>query len=133
MFGDNRYLLSARVLGQHMSKVQSNAWLYYIDFVPPSQTGAPGTAHGSDAFILFAGGMSKEPVVASLANRMLGYWSNFARHGDPNGKGLANWPRYTASQDQWLIMGDTDTPRANVLKKKLDLLEQRYRRRFTAN
>ena len=83
--------------------------------------------------------MSKEPAVAALSARMLGYWSNFARHGDPNGdsnstgKGLVNWPKYTAIEDQWLVMGDTDTPRANVLKKKLDLLEQRYRRRFTAN
>src|SRR5664279_4349226 len=29
-----------------------------------------------------------------LAGTMSSYWANFARSGNPNGKGMAEWPRY---------------------------------------
>jgi para-nitrobenzyl esterase len=31
-----------------------------------------------------------------LARIMLGFWSNFAATGDPNGASLPDWPRYNA-------------------------------------
>jgi carboxylesterase type B len=39
--------------------------------------------------------MSERPFTAadhSIADQVSGYWANFATTGDPNGKGLANWP-----------------------------------------
>ena len=32
----------------------------------------------------------------ALARIMLGFWSNFAASGDPNGAPLPDWPRYEA-------------------------------------
>jgi para-nitrobenzyl esterase len=32
----------------------------------------------------------------ALARVMLGFWSNFAATGDPNGAALPEWPRYDA-------------------------------------
>jgi len=38
-----------------------------------------------------------------LSQQMQKYWANFARSGDPNGSGLANWPPYS-SAGGWQVM-----------------------------
>ena len=40
------------------------------------------------------------PVDLQLADRMAGYWVNFARSGDPNGAGLPAWPRFEGPGSQ---------------------------------
>jgi para-nitrobenzyl esterase len=39
-------------------------------------------------------GASWRPEDHRLSEQMIGYWTNFAKTGDPNGKGLPAWPRY---------------------------------------
>jgi Carboxylesterase family len=34
------------------------------------------------------------------------YWTNFARSGDPNGKGLPSWPAFTSTKSRILSFGD---------------------------
>ncbi|HLZ74199.1 carboxylesterase/lipase family protein [Phenylobacterium sp.] len=41
-----------------------------------------------------------------LSDRMMSYWINFARNGDPNGAGLPRWPAYRADRPEAMIFGD---------------------------
>ncbi|TFW08508.1 carboxylesterase family protein [Oxalobacteraceae bacterium OM1] len=62
-----------------------------IQYVFPKQQtvyfGAPFTAAQTD-----------------LSNRMVSYWTQFAKTGNPNGAGNATWPAYTAANDTYLTL-----------------------------
>jgi para-nitrobenzyl esterase len=39
-------------------------------------------------------GATWNPEDRTLSQKMMDYWTNFAKTGDPNGAGLPRWPRY---------------------------------------
>ncbi|MGE0104948.1 MAG: carboxylesterase/lipase family protein [Blastocatellales bacterium] len=62
-----------------------------------------------------------EPADRKLADAMSGYWVNFARTGDPNGRGLPQWPVFEASQKVTMELGEKIGVRQVAEKEKLDL------------
>jgi para-nitrobenzyl esterase len=44
-----------------------------------------------------------------LAEQMSGYWVNFARAGDPNGRGLPRWPAFANAESKVQYLGDPIT------------------------
>jgi para-nitrobenzyl esterase len=45
-------------------------------------------------------------VDRALTDTMLGYWTQFAKTGDPNGPGLPNWPAFDPRRDVHQDLGD---------------------------
>lgn len=75
-------------------------WQYQFEqFVPGRE--AQGAAHSFEVPYVF-GNLSKAgfsaadygPADRALSDLMIGYWTNFAKTGDPNGVGLPRWPNY---------------------------------------
>jgi len=65
----------------------------------------------------------RDAAVARLANT---YWANFAKTGSPNGPGLAQWPRYTATGDALMEFSSEGRAEAkpDPWKARLDLAEK---------
>jgi para-nitrobenzyl esterase len=51
------------------------------------------------------------PDEVTLAARMAGYWTNFAKTGNPNDPGLPRWPRYIAASERSTVL---DQPASQV-------------------
>lgn len=56
----------------------------------------------------------------TLSDQMMSYWSNFARAGNPNGKGLPPWPVYNAATGEGVLHLDT------TIAAKKDAFRARY-------
>ena len=76
---------------------KNNAYLYYFNHRTP--TAPNGADHGSEIAYVFNNFAQPEELIRQEDHNMSAllnqYWVNFATYGDPNGKGLPQWPTYT--------------------------------------
>jgi penicillin-binding protein 1B len=55
------------------------------------------------------GNYTPTPAELALSGQIMGYWTRFAKTGDPNGSGATQWPRYDAHTDAMIQLDDTST------------------------
>jgi para-nitrobenzyl esterase len=83
---------------------KGKVFAYYYDHHAPT---ADGSGHGSDvpfAFQTLVGGRrTPSPSDLALSETISSYYVNFARTGDPNGKGLPTWPAFTGKNEQTMV------------------------------
>jgi carboxylesterase type B len=100
LHGDGFFNCPTRLLAQALS-AHVPTWSYQFDYdeapfpIPWADLGA---FHGAEIQFVFKRpmrliGPGFTPDEAKLADRMMAYWTRFARSGDPNGDQLY-WPRY---------------------------------------
>jgi para-nitrobenzyl esterase len=64
---------------------------------------------GDPSYVKGFGPHTATPAELTLAGQLMGYWSRFAKTGDPNESGATAWPRYDATTDAMLQIDDTST------------------------
>ena len=129
-FGDSVILATTRFLAAQMSETGAPTYLYHLSYLTEARRGIqPGVAHGDDIPYIF---QTLDAAFDEISERdrevsrmISAYWVNFAKTGDPNGRGLPEWPAYSADADTLLDIGDDITARAGFLKARLDLHEGR--------
>jgi para-nitrobenzyl esterase len=108
---DAIFVEPALALASRHARSGTPTWLYRFGYVAESKREAgKGAVHASDVPFQF----SNLPADASGADRtaaaqLMTYWTNFARTGDPNGKGAPAWQRLEPAKPALLAIGVDQT------------------------
>jgi para-nitrobenzyl esterase len=98
----------ARLQARQTGRDGRAAWLYVFDRRPPFPAGSVyagwGASHYAELWYVF-GHLDQQAwpwttADRQLAERIVGYWANFAAYGDPNGPGLPRWPSFVGETGQ---------------------------------
>lgn len=123
----------ARFTANAFTAKGSPAYIYLFSYVAVSmqQTLRNGAPHASEISYVFdnlrsRNGATVAPKDQEVARMMNTYWVNFAKTGDPNGKGQPKWPVYDPKKNEILefrsdgsAVGGPDPK-----KSRLDLIEK---------
>jgi para-nitrobenzyl esterase len=127
----------ARLVAQSMERKKSKAYLYQFTRLPDTAMARKlGVHHGVELAYVF-GNMDKadgyDDIDMRLSHKIMDYWVNFAKTGNPNGKGLADWPAYKSKSDLNLEFSDTIRTNKHLFKKECDFINRMsiYRRQAT--
>ena len=140
---DRSFVWEMRTWARTVETAGNDAYLYFFSQAPPlfriyvperaaiDMPDGPdgyGAYHSGDLAYAFGNtglvGIDWTEWDHEISRAMTQYWINFARTGDPNGGGLATWPRYEAAADEWLEFGSDIKTTREVRKEKLDLFDR---------
>jgi para-nitrobenzyl esterase len=118
---------------RHLARLHARnghpAWLYRFDVVSAAMPEPHGGAtHASERQYVFdtltASPWATTEMDQTAADAMAGYWTTFAKRGDPNGEGRPAWPAMTADGAE-LLEFTNDGPVAKPIPfgDRLDLVE----------
>lgn len=109
-------------------KARSNVYTYFWTHTPPDPRGASHSAELRYVFnTLDQFDMPWTQQDREAAERMSSYWSNFVKHGDPNGPGLPQWPALT-DKPEVMVLGDRYQTMSVAPPARLDFMKRFFAR-----
>lgn len=109
---------------------KNKSYLYFFKHIPPHQPDKPdfGAFHSAEfGYTLHTLRNWDRPfteVDRKLEDQMSSYWVNFAKTGNPNGKGLPEWKAFDANSTQTMIFGDTPKTEMLPFKPQFDFWDK---------
>ena len=123
---DTWFLRATRAILGGMNSVSAPTFQYHFTRVRGANP--LGAHHGAEIGYAFntlvaQEGDAPEVVDEALTTAMMGYWTQFAKSGDPNAEGLVEWPAYSGEERSFLELGDTIVVGSALGAERLDQLE----------
>lgn len=125
---DSTMLLSALKQARDLEKTKTPAYFYFFTKIPPTPMGKLAKAHHGAEIPYVMGDPGNrwghpEKTDHDLSEAMMTYWTRFAAHGDPNAKGLPQWPVYGRQTDAYLELGDEIKAKTHLRKDRITFWE----------
>lgn len=105
------------------------------DYPADSPKAGYGSGHGQDVSYVFEHLDPSNPQTTktdlAISDAMGTYWTNFAKYGDPNGKGVPQWPAF--SETNPTVMYFSQTPHTGPVPDaaSLNVLNEYFKWRRT--
>jgi len=125
---------------EYQHRTAQPTYLYFMDHVPPAfhlympedpdmklpSGPRPAAYHSGDLAFVFANtgkvGLAWNEEDHALSHTMALYWTNFARTGNPNGKGLVEWRPFEAEEFTTQRLNASPESVPGIRRTRLDLL-----------
>lgn len=125
----------ARFTARAFTSKSTPAYLYLFSYVPVSMKNwmQYGAAHASEIAYVFDNLEERNGITFTEKDKEVGkimnaYWANFAKTGNPNGKGLPLWPAYDSNKNE--VFEFTSDGSAGSFsdqrKARLDVIEKAF-------
>ena len=118
---------------------KAKVFYYYFDQHPDRPAGSPqadhGTPHGVDVPYVFQtldrNDAKLTPGDWAVSDLVSTYWTNFAKHGNPNGPGVPPWPEFTPGDRRVMYFHNTAAPGPVPSATALEVLDAYFAWRRT--
>jgi len=123
----------ARFTARAITAKGQHAYIYLFSYVSPAMKPMMryGAGHASEIAYVFNNlrswsGSAVTSGDSAVAKMMNTYWANFAKTGNPNGSGLAQWPLYEPKKNEILEFKPDGSAAGEVdpRKSRLDVIEK---------
>lgn len=114
------FIQPAREFARAMDKQRSPVWMYH--FTKPVW-GWMGAAHAAEIGYVFGNLENPKEDDAALSATFMDYWVQFAKSGNPNVEGQPNWPAFSTTKDQHLVMDKAIKVGTGLRRGACDMLD----------
>ncbi|MEM9652660.1 MAG: carboxylesterase family protein [Actinomycetota bacterium] len=126
--GDHMFGARAYYYARHHAAAGHPTHLYFFTRVPKSPKQTAGSYHAAELPFVHGSNVPIFPMTAAdkaLSAKMIGYWSDFAKTGDPNGNGRPRFPGFDPGDPRWLRLDHTITAEPVARRTQYEIFNAR--------
>ena len=108
MDSDYEFGFGAWLLAREMQAIGQAAFLYRFTYVGSGEFASLGAFHSEESILLskrYWTSWVSSPDDEPMSERIIGYWTEFAKNSRPDAPGLPPWPAYDSTTDRYQELG----------------------------